>query len=423
MAYRKSLLILAFVALASWWAPEADAYQFCEHTKNDGTKGKHCTPCGHTGQDVLKSALGSVCLLAGANAFTGLSHVLPKTEYFCTAAEGSGAIVDDPLEKTVSWDYGITDPTNLVTCTEFVDGVATDSGLFIMSGTATGLTTSCAAVNDPVIKSRRTYTGSCDKKQTVAVSQTITFAETGHRPSWCPGGSTGTDPCQLDVVSPGLPINASSNTTEKLCADAFPLEAAGTPGRLGSKQILLYSVGFGSPGCSGNAAGERHRARGCTTQSWDPANPVSATECVLQISGTIFRHVKGDSGTGGNECGPGSGVVQESFKLQNCTTNGVVKYRCFSEPETAEVDPGFDARTVDPSKATTTLNGVTAKRNGTFVDTDGDTFFDMIEFSFPQCEVAQHTTVANGEASFLFKAKTQQDGFAIDTDTVSVAGN
>lgn len=422
MAYRKSLLLLALVALASWWAPEAGAYSYCEHRKNDGTMGKHCTPCGHTGQDTSKSALGSVCLLAGANAFTGLEHLVPKKEYNCAAAEGSGTIVDDSENRLVSWDFGISDPTNLVTCTELVDGTPTESGLFIMSGTATGLTSTCAAVNDPVIKSRRTYTGFCDKKQTVTVSQTITFAEIGPRPSWCPPGAYD-DPCQLDVVSPGLPINSGGKTTEGLCADAFPLEAAGTPGRLTSKKILQYSVGFGSDDCSGNAAGEIFRARGCTTQSWDPANPVSATECVLQISGTIHRHVKGDSGTAGNECGPGSGVVQGSFKLQNCSTQGVVKYRCFSEPETAGVDPGFDVRTVDSNKATATLNGVAAKRNGTFVDTDGDGIFNMIEFSFPQCQVADHTPVANGEASFLFKARTQQDGFAIDTDTVSVAGN
>ena len=337
MAYRKSLLILAFLALASWLAPEPVAgYTYCEHKKANGTIGKHCPPCGHTGKDTSKSALGSTCLLASSNSFTGLEHLIPKREYHCTAAEGSGAIVDDSQGGgTFSWDFGISeDPADLVTCTELVDtnGDGTvdtpgDSGLFIISGSATGgLNPTCVAVTgEPGIQSRLIYRGFCANNEPTAVSETITLvhdatvAEFGSRPSWCPA----TGICELAVVSPGLP----DPTNKQSCQNAFPGESGS--GALASTEIARYSIGFAAPGCTGAAAPEIYRARGCTTQSWDPLTAEPPSECLVTVSRKIHRHVLNDRGSGGRECGPGSGSLKESFEFQDCKTSAAFKYRCF----------------------------------------------------------------------------------------------
>jgi hypothetical protein len=434
-SFVKLFSILAFAVLASWLAPAPVAgYTYCEH-RNSTTNvliGKHCPPCstthGTNRKDVAKTALGATCMLAGANAFMGMSHT--GREYRCTSVEGSGAIIDDPdFPGTLSWDFGISDPADLATCTEFVDGIETSvankgKGLFTISGVATGVNSSCASVTgEAPIVSRRTYTASCNKDQTATVSQTITldeaatFAEFGYlRPAWCSHPGI----CQLQTVGPpddGLPTNNSGSTTEKLCADAFTKD-----GLLVSKQMVLYSVGFGSANCpdSGvtHVAGETFRARGCQTQSWDPTMPISAQDCVLTVSGKPHTHLSRDIGSAGSQCGPGSGVVQGSFKEQTCSTSGVVKYRCFSQPET-ELASGdevsaFNVRVVDLDAGTATLNGVSNKKPGTFNASQG-----MVEFTFPQCAVAAATSVVNGEADFLFKAKTEQGGFVIDSDTES----
>ena len=89
----------------------------------------------------------------------------------------------------------------------------------------------------------------------------------------------------------------------------------------------------------------------------------------------------------------------------------------FSAPEAGD-SPGFDAGVVDTAKAGATLNGVTATKNGTFFDANGDGVVDGIEFTFSQCAVAAESTIVNGQAELLFVANTEQDGFAIHSDTV-----
>jgi len=329
--------------------------------------------------------------------------------YSCFLPPGEGVLTPNPAVRKL--DYGTSNSLSavLMTCEEFTidsNGTKTSTGRkgqFTLSAHAENVSVSCDPVSgDPLVKSRRTYTGFCtnDPATSAKVSAQIMLAPGTPRPGFCPTSGL----CQFDVPLPGLPTNNSGNTTTQLCNGAFPLEPASTPGHLGLGQMVLFTELFDVPSelsCPADhaLAGGISRLRGCHADSWDPTAPgVGPDGCLLKIGSTTFRHVYGDSGTAGQTV-PGE-LVQNSFKL-NCTTNGVVKYRIFSRPAGTDLDfPGpFAVSEVDLNSAT--LEGVRSNSPGILNDTNGDGIPDMAEFTFSQCAVG----AAFVGPDFTFKAK------------------